>query len=203
MYRSNRRLFASVILLLVVGLSGCGSSVAIPSSYKSWNAKDGTFKLNYPANWEAKGGGKQGIQWASFASGKASIRVDTDVSSSLMGGIGQVGMGFGEELSEEDAMELAPVHGIHEGRKEQFAEDMRAYSEEDPIKFSSSLGEGRKSAFSSSEGMGTKIRGYRATVLSNNKGIHIVCKCPAKYWDELKPAFDEILESLEYGVAEL
>lgn len=93
------RLVTFLSLLSMVAICGCGGSVAIPSSYESWNAKDGTFKLDYPANWEAKGGGKHGLQWAKFTSGPAIIRVDTDVSSSLMGGIGNVGLaGFGEVL---------------------------------------------------------------------------------------------------------
>jgi len=198
------RLVSLVLVASVAGICGCGGSVAIPSSYKSWNAKDGTFKLKYPDNWDAKGGGKQGIQWAKFTSGSAIIRVDTDVSSSLMGGIVDAGLagGLGEGLSEEEAMELAPVHMIHKMREEQFAMERSGYKEEAPIKFDSKLGEGRKSAFVASEGLGSKVRGYRVTVLSNNKGIHIVCQCPAKYWEKLKPKFDEICESLEYGIAE-
>lgn len=186
--------------LLMVVFSGCsGGSVEMPTSYESWNAKDGTFRLDYPANWKAAGGGKQGIQWATFTSGGAEIRVSVDRSSSLINDImDPTGAGMDEDLPEE----LAPVAQVHEMKRDVVAADMSAYKEDDPIKFETKLGEGRKSAFSASVGLGRKIKGYRATVISRERGINILCKGPVKSWEKLQPVFDKVLDSLDYGTPE-
>jgi hypothetical protein len=178
---------------------GCGGgSVAIPSSYKSWNAKDGSFKLDYPDNWEASGGGRQGIQWAKFISGGAEIRVDTEVSGGLIGDILTGPGGPDKDIPDE----LAPVASVHEIKADALADEISGYKEEAPVKFTAPMGDGRKSAFSGSQGLGTKIRGYRATLLGRDKAIRIVCRCPEKYWDELQPSFDKILDSFAFGIAE-
>jgi hypothetical protein len=178
---------------------GCGGSVAIPSSYETWNAKDGTFQIEYPDTWEAKGGGKQGIQWARFTSGSAEIRVDVKISGSLVADImDPTGVGVDEDTPEE----LAPVAMAHEMRHDEFAAKMTAYKEESPVKFECKLGDGRKSVFTSSQGIGKKMQGYRATVLSHDRELNLTLKGPAKMWDKLQPSFDQILGSLTHGVPE-
>ena len=56
-------------------LVGCGGGAAIvPTSYSSYNAKDGSFACDTPDGWDIKGGGRSGTPvWAKFASGSALI----------------------------------------------------------------------------------------------------------------------------------
>lgn len=198
-------LFAA--LIASVGILGCGGSVKVPTSYQRWNAKDGTFSIDYPDGWNAEGGGKQGIQWAKFTEGSAEIRVAVDVSSSLIGDIagsanqalgGALGGDLGQ-IGEKLDVDLAPVAAAHEVNRESTTGDLAGYKEEKAEKFTSKLGEGRKSPFKAKGALGSNIRGYRATVLSHERGIKVLCICPASQWEKLKPAYDKILDSLAIG----
>src|SRR5688500_8070273 len=83
----RRWIVVTVSALLLFSTVGCGGKITAPKSYKRWNAKDGSFSVDYPADWKAEGGGKQGIQWAEFTHGNAQIRINLDVSSSLVSDI--------------------------------------------------------------------------------------------------------------------
>jgi hypothetical protein len=61
------------------------------------------------------------------------------------------------------------------------------------------LGDGRKSEFVARSGFTTRLRGYRATTMTTNKGVHILCQCTDGNWKTLQPAFDKILESMNIG----
>jgi len=37
---------------------------------------------------------------------------------------------------------------------------------------------------------------FRATVLSRDKRVRIVCQCPEAEWQTLKPVFDKVIESV-------
>ena len=41
---------------------------------------------------------------------------------------------------------------------------------------------------------GGAIRGYRATALTHDKRVRIVCQCPEAEWQALKPAFDKVMK---------
>jgi hypothetical protein len=188
---------------MVPAASGCGGSTgAAPTSYKTWNATDGTFSIKYPEDWKAEGGGKHGVQWAEFTKGNAKIKVDVSTVSSLLGdiarsagtaaGVGSPFSGIDPEVEEK----MAPVAVAHNFAKE-FAEDAYArYQEEEAQLVQCGLGDARKSEFTASGGLGGKLHGYRATALSTNKGVHVTCICSEKNWKTLQPAFDEILNSL-------
>jgi hypothetical protein len=61
------------------------------------------------------------------------------------------------------------------------------------------MGEGRRSIFTSDGSLGGKTYGYRATLLTGDRRITIVCSCPATNWKELKPAFERVTASLRRG----
>lgn len=65
----------------------------------------------------------------------------------------------------------------------------------------SALGEGRCSEWSGDAGVwgGGKMHGYRATLLSGERRVTIVCRCPESNWKILQPAFDKVLGSLAPG----
>ncbi len=197
------RLQTALSLMIVVALiSGCSSDpIEAPASYEKWNAKDGTFLIEYPQGWEADGGGRSGIQWARFKYGDADIHVSVKFSDSVIGDIvGGGGPGvpvgdFGDELAGAD--ELAAVDVVHASKKEEVAEDFSGYEEKEAVKISPPLGDGRKSEFTTS-GF-TPLHGYRATILNKDRGISVICRCAESDWETLKPAFDRILNSIARG----
>lgn len=80
--------------------------------------------------------------------------------------------------------------------KEEFAN----YNEREPKTFQSKgIGEGRRSTFIADQSLGGKVYGYRATLLSNDRRITVVCTCPATNWQALKPAFETVITSLRQG----
>jgi hypothetical protein len=175
--------------------AGCGS-VAAPSSYTEYNAKDGSFKCQRPADWETKGGGK-GFYKASFKSGPASIEILAKVTGSLLGDIA------GGTTSDEDVPEeLRAEAQVHQFYLREAEEKFSNYEEKKPEVINTELGEGRRSEFTASGGMGGKIRGFRATVLAHDNCIQVIAQSPEKNWDTLKPAFEKVIDSLGRGTAE-
>jgi hypothetical protein len=188
----------------LVAAGGCSSPVPAPTSFETYNAKDGSFQCEYPADWEADGGGK-GYYWAKFTKGTAEIAVDVQVSGSLMGDIAASGMSMalpGVKLSPEEMEAEAPVAKVHQIEKDQVAEQMGNYAEQPPQAVRPKLGDTRKSEFTAAA-FGGAIHGYRVTCLSRDKRIRVVCKCSESDWQTLQPAFDRIVESLAYGKAEI
>jgi hypothetical protein len=194
---------AAIVVSLVV--SGCGGKVPAPTSYATWNATDGTFSVQYPEGWTAKGGGKHGVQWAEFSQGSARIRIDVSTETSLIGDIaGSIGTAAGindpfSGVSDEVAETLAPVAAAHEHYQKAFPVDLAGYKEQEPVAYRSGLGDCRKSEFVARSGLTTRLRGYRATGLTTNKGVHVLCQCTDGNWKTLQPAFDKILESMQLG----
>jgi hypothetical protein len=200
----TKKLFLTTLAIcaLVVLAVGCGGApVAAPTAYEKWDAEDGTFGIEYPAGWKAEGGGRHGVQWATFEQGSAKIEVDVSLSESLMGDIMGAGGGgvtmLGPGAPEDDQLE-PPVAVIHAEKKKAFAENFSDYNEKEAVKITPPIGEGRKSEYTGTKGFG-QVHGYRTSVLSNQRGITIICQCSDSDWPKLQPAFDKILESVTYG----
>ena len=196
-------LAAAGLLLTCVGCGG--GKVPAPTAYKTWNATDETFSIQYPEGWKAQGGGKQGIQWAEFSNGSAKIRIDVSLTSSLIGdiaGSANTMMGLNDPLSEVDPEvqeAMAPVAVAHESYQLRNPVELSGYKELDPVAYESPLGDCRKSEFTARSGVARKLHGYRATALTRDKGVHILCQCTESNWETLQPAFDKILASIAYG----
>jgi hypothetical protein len=200
---SVRRFVPLSIVVCLAAVLGCGAPVKTPTSYSKWEpASDAIFALDYPEGWIADGNGKNGIQWAEFKKGGCLIKCSTDQSSSLVGDITQSfnNMGGGDSgMSEEEMEELAPAAAAHKWNKDKAREDYSNYKEEkEMIKFTSGLGDARKSVFTGSVG-GRSVKGYRATFLARDRGVTVICHCAAKDFERLKPAFDKVLESVRRG----
>jgi hypothetical protein len=182
----------SVLFVAVVAaaLAGCGGGpVSAPTSYKAFEHKDGGWAVDYPEGWDASAGGKK-TSTGTFKKGSASIKLQSDLAGSLMvegGGGNKIGPPADEDF---------PVHKAHMMAKEKVASEFSDYKEEEPTKFNASLGgEGRKSEFTASGGFSGPVRGYRATLLSRDYRFVIVCTCAEGDWENLKPAFEKVLES--------
>ena len=191
-------------LAAVVGWSllvGCDSGpVEAPTAYGEYNSRDGTFACEYPESWSADGGGKNGPQWATFASGTAEIRVDADLAGSLLGGIAG---SFTPDAVEQSALELEPVHGVHVLGKKAAEAKYSGYTELDsPQEWKVSLGPSRRSEFTAASAFGTGLHGYRTTVLGHDKRVVVYCICREDDWPTLEPAFTHVLGTLKRGMAE-
>ena len=79
------------------------------------------------------------------------------------------------QTQHEEGSELAPVHSAHELYARKAAEEYSDYVESKPtlIKIAG-LGEGRIASFTASGGLfGSKIQGFRATFLTNDRRVSV------------------------------
>ena len=195
-YNRLTLLVAAAVCAALLTTAGCGS-VTAPSSYTEYNAKNGAFKCQYPADWECKAGGRRkGFHRASFKSGPASISIVADVKGSLLGDIAG-GRMAGPDVPEE----LAAEAQVHEMGLAKMEEEFGNYEEQKPEVIKTELGEGRKSEFTATTAFGGKSRGFRVTVLAHDDRVTVIAHCPEKNWDALKPAFDKVIDSLDRGRA--
>lgn len=169
---------------------GGGGDAAADAALASvpFSPKDGAFKLNVPPGWgEPRTGSRPDntYSWAEFTKGSNRIRVDADVAGSLMSGADSF-QGSGEEG------EYTPVIVAHENNKKAVSEQYSDFAESEGVLFKgSSVGEGRISEFTASGGglFGSKIRGYRITLLTNNRRVTVLLQCPEKEFESMKPTF--------------
>ena len=161
----------------------------------AYAAKDNAFRLRHPLGWEAETGarGDNSYSWVSLTKGSAKVQITADVQGSLMSG-SDTARGDIEEGSE-----LAPVHVAHEQHAKAVAEDFSDYKESKPTLFKGAgLGEGRIATFTASGSglFGSKLRGYRLTLLTNDRRVTVLCHAPADEFDKLKPTFLAVCRSL-------
>ena len=167
-----------------------------PTSYSTYKAQDGSFTIQCPADWEVEGGGKGGYSWAKFTSGSAKIAVDTSAVSSIVNDIAHAGGGMaglvGVAPSEPEQSSVAAVHN----REKQDFEEEAGVQEQRPVPASTGFGDSRKSEFTGTRTFGGAIRGYRVTTMGLNHRFRVVCECAEPDWNDLKPVFDKVIESL-------
>jgi len=176
-----------------MAISGCAGAVPAPTAFVAYSDTGGRFSCDYPKGWQAEGGGKPDSpnSWAKFSSGNALIQVTADLAGSLYGDIAKSsGAMFGNDNE-------PPAAKIHHMGERHMKEEFTKYEERQPKPFQSKgLGEGRRSTFIAAQSLDGKLYGYRATLLSGDRRISIVCSCPATNWQTLKPAFDQVVASL-------
>jgi len=198
MIKCNRKMFVCVAAVgSALVMSGCGGRAVIPTSYNTYNAKDGSFKLEHPAGWAMEDGGKSGYAWVKFTSGSAEISVDANVVGSL---IADIAKGHGRTTGPQDDPALAPVAAVHEYERKAFEED-GTVKEQNPVPVLTGMSDARKSEYTGKRTFGGAIHGCRVTALSATKRIRVVCQCSEAQWEALKPAFDKAIVSLAMGQA--
>jgi hypothetical protein len=194
---SSYKIYFAYIALagMAISLVGCGSPTVVPKSYSSYKAEDGSFKIEYPAEWVAEGGGKGGLGWAKFSSGNSEIKVNTSLIGSLMADISKLGNPLMNEQNNEDT---APVAVVHQQEKAEFEEEA-GVQEKKAEYVGTTVTDARKSEFTGKNTLGGSIHGYRVTALTPNRRIRVVCLCPEAEWESLKPAFDKIIMTVSIG----
>ena len=207
----NRKLILPQAWIVLVGLTatlaGCGGPVAAPESFGNYNAKDGSFSCKSPKGWETTGGGRGGLYSAKFVQGSAAVKIVADFAGSVLGDIAKnAGPGLdvpGLDLSGEEVEDFSAVAQVHQMNTEKLAEELSELKLEPAEKVDTKLGEGRMSEFTGSRSFGGNIRGYMATFLSSDRRVTITCRCSDDSWEALKPAFREVVESLDRGKPEV
>jgi hypothetical protein len=148
--------------------------------------KDNAFKVKHPPGWETETGSRPDntYSWARFTKGSAKIQVFADVAGSLM-----AGQNTGDE---PEGSSFAPVHKAHELYKRTISEEFAEYNESEPTLFKGSLlGEGRIATLKATESglFGSKVEGFRITLLTNDRRITVLCTCASRDLEKMKPTF--------------
>jgi hypothetical protein len=192
-HRTNFLLVAMAGALLA--LAGCAGETVMPTTYNTYDAKDGSFQIEYPAGWEVTAGGSNGYPWVKFTSGSAQVMVDANIAGSLMGDIAKLA---GPTVVVEGGENAPPVEKIHASEKDAFVQEM-GVTEGDPAFVVTRFGGSRKSEFTGTGVLGDAFHGYRVTALSRDKRIRVVCRCSESQWQALQPAFDKMIGTLAMG----
>jgi hypothetical protein len=173
-------------------VAGCGASgpVSVPTGYTRFDSADKQFMCEAPNGWEINATGSKGVlSNSSFKSGSAKINIASDLAGSLMAGPGRP----------PDPNVEPPVVAIHEMGKEKLTNEIPNAQEQPADKIQTILGEGRISEFTAPGSFGGKIRGYRATVLSRDRRLTVICQCSESDWENLKGPFNKVIASLAPG----
>ncbi len=180
--------------LIAVGTEAVDKDAEAKLASVAFAPKDEAFRLRYPQGWTSETGSRPDntYSWATFTQGSAKIQIYADVTGSLMAGSPNA-------AQYEEGSELAPVHSAHERYQATIAKEFNDYKEGKPTLFKGSgLGEGRIGLFSASTGglLGSKVRGYRVTLLTNDRRITVLCQAPTAELDKLRPTFLAVAHSL-------
>ncbi|WP_435010330.1 hypothetical protein P12x_001584 [Tundrisphaera lichenicola] len=186
-------LLATTIAISVLPwLSGCSGDVPTPKAFVGVLDPGGQFGCEVPKGWQVDKGGKADSpnSFVKCTQGNVEVKIVADFAGSLFGDMARAsGNGLGEDAE-------PPVARVHPMGERQMKEEFSSYEERDPKPVQAKLGEGRRSTFIASGPIGGKIYGYRATYLSGDRRISVVCNCPATNWKALKPAFEHVINSL-------
>jgi hypothetical protein len=194
--RDKQLLSWTAMIGVALVISGCGGRAVVPTSFNTFNSKDGSFQIQYPAEWTAESGDRSGYAWAKFTSGNAEISVDANAVGSVIGDLAKTGMVMTNDVANME--DRSPVAATHETEREGFEEDA-GVKEQKPAPVKTGLIDARRSEFTGKKTFGGAIHGYRVTCLSSMKRIRVVCQCPESEWEALKPAFDKVIESVAMG----
>ena len=203
-------LFAGLTFSSVVS-SGCAKNAAAvaPTKFVQYEDFDKAFSCSAPDGWKRTQAGGGGMNSSvTFANGTTRIDVLSDLEGSLMADISRgpgtmpelpPGMKLSPEM--EASMKEAsrpPVEKLHIARKGKVGDSLTNYKEEPMKTINSGMGEGRCSEWTGNASFmgGGDVHGYRATLLSGERRIRFVCRCPKSDWKTLQPAFDKVLASL-------
>lgn len=183
-----------MVVLVVLLMRRSPAKLTAPTAFETYNAPEGEFSVQYPADWNWQDGGIKNQRTFVAKKGSAKIEIRQSLAGSLMGDIA----GAGSDPNAPD--DRQPVARVHEFKKAGWAEEIGGKYEEQPATTISTkgLGKARRSAFTSSS-MFQKKRGYRATVLATMISYDVICMCSEEDWPMMEPAFTKVIQSLGQG----
>ena len=185
--------------LLVLSIAGCGGSgpVTISKKLVEYNAPDGSFAILYPDGWAVEGNKGPSSAWAKFTSGSAVISVRSDPQASLL----DDARGGRNADNSAPSPDLAPVHEIHAMALDGTPDDYGSYQETAAgiRELECPMGPARYSEFTGATTLGGAVHGYRATVIGNKRGVHVVCVCAEEDWRKLRGAYGRVIRSIKRG----
>lgn len=204
--RALRLLPATLTVFLT---AGCGPDAAkAPVGFTAYSPSDKAFACKLPNGWKrvesAAGGIMSGI---TVTEGNAKINIVADLGQSL---VADMAAAQNAQMSNVEGMLppgaptpklVPPIEKLHKANKKGIKSKFKDYQEDQMQTLVAPIGEGRFSEFTGDAGFfsGGKVRGYRATALSGERGISAYCVCPEKDWETLKPAFQTVLGSIGAG----
>jgi hypothetical protein len=189
------RYFAA-ICLVTMWLAGCGGTpIPAPTAYRDYKGKDGVIVCQFPEGWESVGGGSRNAFWAKSTKDSALVRINTDLTGSLLGTIEESfgGDPFGGNMS---GPARPPAAAVHETGIAMMEEKYGSYEELPGSTVSTQLGQGWQTEFTAKAALGGALHGYRVTVLARDLRFTIECCCRESDWATLQPAFDTSIASL-------
>ena len=184
-----------VLLGLIFGLSALKpKTVAAPASYSTYTAIDNSFSCDKPAGWDMHetGATNGNLATVRFENGHARVRVISDATGSVMGDIQSAG---NANLPPEQ--QVPAVQKLHMQDVAVLANDLPGYQEKDPETFQSAFGDSRVSEWTADGDQ----HGYRATMLSHERELTVICFCPERNWAMLKPSFQHMIRAVKPSAA--
>ncbi|HET6384967.1 MAG TPA: hypothetical protein VFJ58_16370 [Armatimonadota bacterium] len=180
-------------------------STPIPASFTAFSAPDGSFAGDGPTGWATTSSSANAVAGGTaFQSGSARISIVSDLAGSL---VGDLSRSADASLSSMSGMvpglklpQVLPVQKVHDMGKKSMEDLFKSYQEQPAQAFQARFGDARISEFTADGGwMAGSLRGYRVTMLSNDRRVSIVCRCSAGDWNNLHPAFIHVINSIGPG----
>jgi hypothetical protein len=205
--KSNTKLYlilagsgGAFVTLLVLGVvvvwifSAAGKAKITPvTDFVNYDSPEDVFHVDLPKDWEQQNGGKKSIYFVEATRGRARIKVNENITGSL---IGDIAGAANPDLNGPD--ETLPVSKAHDFKRPQFEADFSGYQEEPAVTIRNGFGKTRRSTFTGKMGW-VKVKGYRATAMSVQTQITVTCSCTQSDWNIAEPAFARAIESIGYG----
>lgn len=217
--------FTAILLVLFFTVARRPENVPAPTAYRPYVAADKAFACDAPDGWARQGTAAQAIQsGVVFKQGDAVITIDADLTGSLMGdmmrassnasgGSGDMSsdpgaQAFLSQLPPQMRAQMAadqreqrkpPVERLHAQGRRSLELRYAHYAEQPMQSLPSRLGEGRYSEWTGEQSgflTSGKVHGYRVTILNNDRRVTVLCHCPESSWATLKPAFGNVIGSL-------
>ncbi len=215
-------LFLAVGLVLLAALflaaKRGGERLAAPASFLSYLAPDKSFVCDAPAGWERHEAGVEGSEVAGvlFQQGAAKVEITSDQSSGATADMINAANAQQQQMREDmqsnaqanpalaQSLPTPPppvsaVEQLHRGEAAEYAARYADYAEKPIHAFQSQLGDARLSEWTGRGSMGTRLHGYRVTMLGRDKRIRLNCRCPEGDWKTLQPAFVRVIHSVAQG----
>lgn len=190
-------------------------AIADPSPMTSFVTSDKSLAVSHPGNWKPRQLAAHSTLTRLSFEPSLSVRfvVASDFQGSLMADIAKASESTGENLAGmipggEQFLEAAPkkkspLEKLHETQGQEMEKEYSEYEGGETTKRQIGGQEALVTAFRYRKRAGMfrsqEMVGLRATALSGERRISIVCYCPKDVEARLLPAFEQMIESLQIG----